>query len=128
MRTTPIRTLVLSGAASLALSPLALNCQQPPTPAGSEPASQASPKPGTATPKARRASQGHKAGASLVPQGARARRKPPTTEQLKQRYEEALKSPFIAKGHWVLDYDEARARAKREGKLIFAYFSRSYAP
>jgi len=50
-----------------------------------------------------------------------------TPEELTKRYEKMLESPWIAKGHWIVDYDEARARAKREGKLIFVYFSRSYA-
>ncbi len=52
--------------------------------------------------------------------------KKPSLAELKQRYEKKLEAPWIAKGKWVLDYDEARRRAKREGKLIFAYFSRSY--
>jgi len=28
---------------------------------------------------------------------------------------------------WCTDFDEARARAKAEGKVILAYFTRSYA-
>ena len=28
---------------------------------------------------------------------------------------------------WTFDYDEARERAKKEGKVIFTYFTRSYA-
>ena len=50
-----------------------------------------------------------------------------TPEQLRALYEKEIAEPFVAKGSWVVDYDEARARAKRENKLIFAYFSRSYA-
>ncbi len=58
---------------------------------------------------------------------APAQRRKPTPEELQHKYEEEIALPFIAKGGWILDYDEARARAKKEGKLIFAYFSRSYA-
>ena len=34
-----------------------------------------------------------------------------------------LASPFLTKSPWTLDWDAARARAKREGKLIFGYFT-----
>ena len=56
-----------------------------------------------------------------------AQRTPPTPEQLEERYREELASPFVARGNWVTDYDLARQRARDEGRLIFAYFSRSYA-
>lgn len=49
-------------------------------------------------------------------------------EKYRKNYEEALKAEFIEFGGWVTDYDIARKRAKEEGKLIFAFFSRSYAP
>lgn len=42
--------------------------------------------------------------------------------------EKKLESRFLTKANWILDYDEARRIAKQEGKLIFTYFSRSYAP
>lgn len=29
---------------------------------------------------------------------------------------------------WTDDYDEARAKARESGKVIFAYFTRSYSP
>lgn len=38
-----------------------------------------------------------------------------------------LASPFLKNGDWVTDFDTARERAKKEGKLIFAYFTRSFA-
>lgn len=44
------------------------------------------------------------------------------------KYEKKLAKEFISFGGWTTDYDEARARAKKEGKMIFAYFSRSYSP
>ncbi|RMH04850.1 MAG: hypothetical protein D6702_02075 [Planctomycetota bacterium] len=46
----------------------------------------------------------------------------------KARYADKLKKEFIAFGGWITDYDEARARARAEGKLLFTYFTRSYAP
>ena len=47
---------------------------------------------------------------------------------LKEKYEEKLKKEFIAFGNWQTDYDAVREQAAKEGKVIFAYFSRSYAP
>jgi hypothetical protein len=65
--------------------------------------------------------------ALLAVSPALAQRKPPTQDELRAKYEAEIRLPFVAQGNWLLDYDEARARAKKEGKLIFAYFSRSYA-
>jgi hypothetical protein len=48
--------------------------------------------------------------------------------ELQARYEKKLQKEFISHGGWMTDYDEARERAQKEGKMIFAYFSRSYAP
>ena len=47
---------------------------------------------------------------------------------MKRKYEAKLKEPFIEYGGWLTDYDQARERAKAEGKVLFVYFSRSYAP
>lgn len=40
-----------------------------------------------------------------------------------------LKLPVFnrADAKWITDYDAARAEAKKSGKLLFAYFTRSYA-
>ena len=38
-----------------------------------------------------------------------------------------LAKPVFQKANWILDYDEARAEAKKQGKFLFTYFSRSYA-
>lgn len=35
--------------------------------------------------------------------------------------------PVFEKANWLFDYDEARAEAERSGKLLFTYFTRSYA-
>ena len=45
-----------------------------------------------------------------------------------EQREDKLESRFLKKANWILDYDEARAEAKKQGKLIFTYFTRSYAP
>ena len=51
----------------------------------------------------------------------------PDQEQMIKNREEKLESRFLQKANWILDYDEARAEAKKQGKLIFTYFTRSYA-
>ncbi|MCH2100664.1 MAG: hypothetical protein MK209_01885 [Planctomycetes bacterium] len=43
-------------------------------------------------------------------------------------YESKVSESWVTHGNWVLDFEEAKARAKAENKLIFAYFTRSYAP
>jgi len=45
-----------------------------------------------------------------------------------EKLEEKLKEPFVANAPWVLDYEEALKQAKEENKVVFAYFTRSYAP
>jgi hypothetical protein len=49
-------------------------------------------------------------------------------DKMKANYEKKIAKEFVSSGGWLLDYDEARAKAKAEDKLIFAYFSRSYSP
>lgn len=48
-------------------------------------------------------------------------------EQLKKNLDKKLESDFLKKSAWFLDYDEAKAAAKKSNRLIFAYFTRSYA-
>ena len=38
-----------------------------------------------------------------------------------------LKEPFLTKAAWITDYDKAREESKKSGKLLFTYFTRSYA-
>jgi hypothetical protein len=52
----------------------------------------------------------------------------PSQDELKKKKEEVLKDAFLKKAPWTLDYDKALAEAKKTGKPVFAYFSRSYAP
>lgn len=41
--------------------------------------------------------------------------------------EKKLAKPVFQKANWIFDYDQARAEAKKQGKFLFTYFSRSYA-
>lgn len=52
----------------------------------------------------------------------------PDQAELKTRKEKKLASEFLQKAPWTTDYDKALADAKAGGKLIWAYFTRSYAP
>lgn len=58
---------------------------------------------------------------------AAANRQGPTQEQLVELRTKKLAKPVFQKAPWVMDYDKARAQAKAEGKLLFTYFTRSYA-
>ena len=60
--------------------------------------------------------------------GAALGQKPDKQAEYRASYEKKLAKEFISYGNWMLDYDAARAKAKAEGKLLFTYFSRSYAP
>ncbi len=48
-------------------------------------------------------------------------------EELTQLGEAKLAKSVFKLASWGTDYDAARAEAKASGKLIFAYFTRSYA-
>lgn len=47
---------------------------------------------------------------------------------LQEKYDEHVAAEWVSHGNWMTDYDAALAKAKKEGKYVFAYFSRSYAP
>lgn len=49
-------------------------------------------------------------------------------ESFEQRLEAKLSKPFAKNAAWVLDFAEAKKLAAEKQKVIFAYFSRSYAP
>lgn len=49
-------------------------------------------------------------------------------DALKEMYQHKLELPFLKAGGWSTDFDQARALAKEQGKLVFVYFSRSYSP
>ena len=48
-------------------------------------------------------------------------------EALKEKLAKTLDSDWIKSPAWETDYDKARERAKKEDKIIFGYFTRSYA-
>ena len=49
-------------------------------------------------------------------------------ENLEERLKSKLDQAFVGNADWALDYEAALTRAKKEGKLVFAYFTRSYFP
>ncbi|MHC5210430.1 MAG: hypothetical protein ACYTG2_06925 [Planctomycetota bacterium] len=65
------------------------------------------------------------AGLSIAP-GVSATPRP--LDDLQTKYEAKLQLEFVEYGGWVTDFDAAKARAKQEDKVLFVYFSRSYAP
>ncbi|MBI2921178.1 MAG: hypothetical protein HYY18_08860 [Planctomycetes bacterium] len=48
--------------------------------------------------------------------------------ELEDKRDAKLKEAFIQKAGWVLDYTKAREEAKKAGKPILVYFTRSYSP
>lgn len=50
------------------------------------------------------------------------------TAELQKRYEEKVSKDWLKKANWSLELEDALARAKKEGKPVFAYFTRSYSP
>ena len=51
-----------------------------------------------------------------------------SAQSLEQKRDRKLKAPFMSKASWIADYDKAREASRKTGKLIFAYFTRSYSP
>ena len=49
-------------------------------------------------------------------------------DELKQLYHAKVKAAWVTGGGWSTDFAAAKARAKQENKLVFAYFTRSYSP
>lgn len=60
------------------------------------------------------------------PPAAEAKQGPSQAELVEMRTKKLAK-PVFQKAPWVTDYDQARRQAKQEGKLLFTYFTRSYA-
>ena len=50
-----------------------------------------------------------------------------SAQTLEEKFEAKLAEEWVAKSGWITDYDEAQKQAADSGKLIFAYFTRSYA-
>ena len=49
-------------------------------------------------------------------------------QDMEDRFKEKLAKDFVKNAAWVMDFDEAKAKAKETNKPIFAYFTRSYSP
>lgn len=64
----------------------------------------------------------------LAPQAATQGRQPPSQEELQSRLEKKLEGEWLKNADWQTDFAAAKAAAKDSGKLIFAYFTRSYTP
>ena len=47
---------------------------------------------------------------------------------LQAKLDAKLALPFVKNGGWRLDYEAARKEAAKEGKLLFVYFTRTFAP
>ncbi|MHC4972123.1 MAG: hypothetical protein ACYTG3_07310 [Planctomycetota bacterium] len=62
------------------------------------------------------------AAAAQGPQG------PPDQKALQGNLDQKLAKPFVKNAAWILDFAEAKRKAKELQKPIFAYFTRSYAP
>lgn len=48
--------------------------------------------------------------------------------ELRARLKKKLASEFLTKANWFTDFDRAKAEAKKTGKILFGYFTRSYLP
>lgn len=53
---------------------------------------------------------------------------PTFAQDFEANLENKMAKEFVKNAAWETDYDKARERAATDGKLIFAYFTRSYAP
>ncbi len=55
-----------------------------------------------------------------------------TSDEKQAKYRKNLQAKlakkFVKSGSWLLDYKTAKARAAKEDKLLFVYFTRSFAP
>lgn len=51
-----------------------------------------------------------------------------TQEDLIKRRDAKLQSDFLRNADWTTDYDVARQKSAKFGKLILACFTRSYSP
>jgi hypothetical protein len=48
-------------------------------------------------------------------------------DSMQGKLDAKLAEEWVGHGGWVLDFDEAKAKAAKENKVILAYFTRSYA-
>ena len=50
------------------------------------------------------------------------------TQDLRDKYAKKLEKEFVGKIDWAQSFEQASATAKKDGKLVLGYFTRSYAP
>lgn len=65
---------------------------------------------------------------ALALAAAAAAQEPPGKEALEANLARKLAKPFAKNAAWILDFEEAKRKAKELERPIFAYFTRSYAP
>jgi len=68
------------------------------------------------------------AGVVLLAAAGSASAQQKSQEELKKLLDEKLAEPWVANGSWITDYEKALAESAKSGKVIAAYFTRSYAP
>ena len=51
-----------------------------------------------------------------------------SAQSLEEKLQAKLQEPFVSNAEWQTDFDAAKKKAADEGKVIFAYFTRSYQP
>ena len=66
--------------------------------------------------------------AALVPTELAAQGRKLDQDKMQANFAEMQTHDWFTGGGWMLDFDEAKAAAKKTGKPIFAYFTRTYAP
>ena len=45
-----------------------------------------------------------------------------------EKRDKKLQQPFLKNAKWITDYDDAMKSAASQNRIIFGYFTRSYAP
>lgn len=67
---------------------------------------------------------------AVIASDAAAQRRPRVYDQqdMMQRKTDLLGEAWLQNANWVMSYAEAKAAAKKSSKMIFGYFTRSYAP
>jgi len=65
---------------------------------------------------------------SVLSASADAQGKPRSQAELIELREQKLRSEFLRKSPWTTDFNTAKNTAQKRGKLILAYFTRSFAP
>jgi ribosomal protein S17E len=51
-----------------------------------------------------------------------------SAQSMTERYQQKLEKEFVSNAAWEKSLDVAKSKAAKENKLIFGYFTRSYAP